>query len=218
MKLFSLFLTIILWFLLNIGLYFVSPDYQNLLQSFKSGKTKEVSDEYHISKEEIQANIEQQLSNPIGQTSTGKTDGMVSVKASSPVEEKDIIMSPADTAFLNLFHWYVLTQLHSHSSLFDITDEYPDPYFEYYNPDLTLYFFPTKTYNEVKEILSLVQDGQIFHIKEVDNFWDSSLYINLAESYDDGFIRILLSYNTRVFWLKISKNIYNTVKQILSTL
>jgi hypothetical protein len=40
----------------------------------------------------------------------------------------------------------------------DITSEYPDNYFEFYDSNLTIYFFPTKNYNEVREIFEIESD------------------------------------------------------------
>jgi hypothetical protein len=57
--------------------------------------------------------------------------------------------------FLKNFSNYDLTSLNTHSSLMDVTEEYPDKYFEYYSPELTIYNFPTKNYNEVREIFEI---------------------------------------------------------------
>jgi len=69
-----------------------------------------------------------------------------------------------------LFSLYSLNKLEINSNLFDITDEYPDNYFEYYSKDLTLYFFPTKTYDEILDIFSVLDDELPFTLKEVNNF------------------------------------------------
>jgi hypothetical protein len=60
--------------------------------------------------------------------------------------------------------------LELNSNLFDITDEYPDNYFEYYSKDLTLYLFPTKTYKEVYDIFSILKDELPYNINEINNF------------------------------------------------
>jgi hypothetical protein len=60
--------------------------------------------------------------------------------------------------FLDNFKKYNLVELKSQSNLMDVTNEYPDSYFEYYSKNLTLYFFPTKNYNQVKEIFEIESD------------------------------------------------------------
>jgi hypothetical protein len=56
------------------------------------------------------------------------------------------------------------------SSIFDITDEYPDNYFEYYSKDLVLYIFPTKTYSEIHDIFSVLDDELPFILNETNSF------------------------------------------------
>lgn len=65
--------------------------------------------------------------------------------------------------------------------LYDIIDEYPDAYREYSNAHLSLYVFSSKSYQEVKNILELVSYETSFDINSVNNFAQSSLYINLPE-------------------------------------
>jgi hypothetical protein len=60
--------------------------------------------------------------------------------------------------------------LEINSNLFDLTDEYPDNYFEYYSKDLTLYIFPTKTYTDLYDIFSVLSNELPFSLKEVNNF------------------------------------------------
>ncbi|MDP2396498.1 MAG: hypothetical protein Q8S84_07630 [bacterium] len=71
---------------------------------------------------------------------------------------------------MELFSSYSINKLHVNSYLFDITDEYPDNYYEYYSKDLTLYLFPTKTYKEVFDIFSVLSTELPFKINEVNNF------------------------------------------------
>jgi hypothetical protein len=71
---------------------------------------------------------------------------------------------------LNLFSIYKLNKLEINSNLFDLTDEYPDNYFEYYSKDLTLYIFPTKKYTELKDIFTVLSSELPITINEVNNF------------------------------------------------
>ena len=119
---------------------------------------------------------------------------------------------------INLFSIYKLAKLEMNSNLFDLTDEYPDNYFEYYSKDLTLYLFPTKDYNDLVDIFQILDDELPFSINEVNNFWDSSFYINLDEDIQDRFVRIVISNKWIVFWLKIKKTEYSLVKEKLNSL
>jgi hypothetical protein len=57
-----------------------------------------------------------------------------------------------------------------------------------------------------------------FTINEINNFWDKSFYINLNSDINDNIVRIVITNNWIVFWLKIKKNEYNLVKEKLNTL
>lgn len=113
---------------------------------------------------------------------------------------------------------FVLSKSESLSSLFDITTEYPDEYYDFSNKHLSVYVFPTKNYDEVKKIFEVLKYELPYQINEVNNFWEKSLYINLNDAYTDGLVRIILEYKNRAFWLKIKKDNYNTVKEILEGL
>jgi hypothetical protein len=71
---------------------------------------------------------------------------------------------------INIFSEYDLKKLEVNSNLFDITDEYPDSYFEYYSTDLTLYLFPTKTYQDIYDIFFVLTKELPIKIKEVNNY------------------------------------------------
>jgi len=96
-----------------------------------------------------------------------------------------------------------------------LTDEYPDDYYEYYSKDLTLYFFTTKSYEEVKNIMEVISYEVPYKINEINNFLDKSFYINLDKSISDNSIRLVISYKSITFWLKIKKDVYNDVKEKL---
>jgi hypothetical protein len=65
---------------------------------------------------------------------------------------------------------YGLKEIEINSTLFELIDEYPDHYIEYYSKELTIYFFTTKTYKQVYEIFNYLQDSLPFSINEVNNF------------------------------------------------
>jgi len=124
-------------------------------------------------------------------------------------------MSPTEKEILAIFDEFELKLLSKHASLFDITTEYPDEYFEYFSRDLVVYFFSTKSYSEVYDIFDILSDELPYDLNEVNNFGQSSFYINLKEVYTDEFVRLVVQYKSKAFGLKIHKDAYNEVKQVL---
>jgi len=226
-NIFQILLLAIFMFLLNIWLYYTSENYRWFLQNIKWEKIIEnINDEYKIKEEEIEKTLEEELNEKV--INNKKETNLEFNSKGSLIEkinfvqkkvDKDIEMSKYSKEFLNIFYnkfgKKVFTNLKEHSSLMDVTSEYPDKYFEFYSPNLTLYFFPTKNYNEVKEIFEIESDWELFIINEVDNFWEDSFYINLWEGYRDDFIRIILSKKDSVIWIKVSKSEYNSIKNII---
>ena len=130
--------------------------------------------------------------------------------------KKEIILWSNYRKVLNLFKSkYDLKEIEINSTLFELTDEYPDHYIEFYSKELTIYFFTTKTYNQVYEIFNYLQDSLPFSVNEINNFWEKSFYINLREDMEDNYIRIVISKNGVDFWLKIKNDEYNKVKELL---
>lgn len=72
--------------------------------------------------------------------------------------------------FLKLFQEYALVEHTDHSSLFGLTTQYPDPYYEYVGSDLTVYVFPTKTYSEMKKIFEVLEFETPFTLNETNFF------------------------------------------------
>lgn len=229
MKILTILLIVATAFVFNIGIYYVSEDYRYFLKSIKSDEQNiEITDEYSITKEEIKETLENDLNEPLDVFVENERPALsntwvenqeskesIAMVESPQRQEKKLEMSPYEKEMLFLFRDYNFTKLDSHGALFDLTTEYPDKYFEYYLPDLSLLFFSTKTYNEVKEIFEIVSDDWNFTLNEVDNFWEESFYINLQEWFDDWYIRLVFTKNWKVFGLKISKNEYTNVKNIL---
>ena len=214
-------------FILNIWLYYTSESYRWFLQNIKWEKiVEEVNDDYRIKEEEIEKSLEEELNEKV---IINKEEANLELNSKNSLIEKikfvqkkvdiDIEMKDYSLKFLDIIYEKlgkdIFTKLEEHSSLMDVTSEYPDKYFEYYSSNLTLYFFPTKNYNEVKEIFEIESDWDLFIINEVDNFWEESFYINLWEDYRDEFIRIILSKNDSIIWIKVSKNEYNSIKNII---
>jgi hypothetical protein len=53
-------------------------------------------------------------------------------------------------------------------------------------------------------------------IKEVNNYWDKSFYINLNNDIEDRFVRLVVANKWVVFWLKVKKTEYDLVKEKLN--
>ena len=220
MKIFTLLLIMIAVFVVNIWLYSASEGYRSFLKSFKNEEEISiVNDDYIIEKDEIVSSFEDNLEKKVDLWKTVKQEvGNIVEVTPENKPAKQLVMSEYEKEILFLFKDYNLTKLYSHWDLFELTDEYPDEYFEYYSPDVTLLMFSTKSYQEVKIILQTIWGLENFWINEVDNFWEESFYINVDKGFDDGNVRIVFSDKWKVFWLKISKNEYNNVKNILKGL
>lgn len=118
---------------------------------------------------------------------------------------------------LDLFKSYDSYKIKIHTSLFDLTSEYPNDYFEFYSDKLTIYFFPIGSYKKMYEIFNVLTYDLPFSIKEVNNFWDKSFYINLDEEVSDDYIRFVITNKWILFWLKVRKGEYDNIKKILDT-
>ncbi len=207
-----IFLLLITGFLLNIIVYYFSEDYRFLLRTLKNDEFNlEVNDNYSLDQKTIES-----YSSWITETSLWMVEAnLAKVKINSEEISIKLEMNEFDKKFLSLFSSYNLTKLESHSTLFNATDEYPDEYFEYYSPDLTIYLFVTKNYSEVKDIFNVVSSESNFKINEVNNFWEKSFFINFLKDFDDWKVRLILTKDNRVFGLKVAKSKYEEVKKIL---
>lgn len=204
---FIIFLIII--FLVNLIFYTISDDYKFFLKKIKDNEEVIYTEEEKIDDKLIDAEV----------VETNKKNEMIfDLKEEKVVLNNEISLWKSYKDVLNLFTLYNLEKLEVNSNLFDLTDEYPDNYFEYYSKDLTLYLFPTKTYTDLFDIFSILDDDLPFSLNEVNNFWSNSFYINLDEDIQDRFVRVVIWYKWIVFWLKIKKTEYNLVKEKLNSL
>ena len=211
--LFIIFL--IITFVINIIFYFVSSDYRYFLKDLKNwnNSTQEIIEEDNTTDLESDNSIEViKTSDKNEEVFDDNKEKIVELKKEVSLWKnyKDII-----SLFSNL---YDLKELELNTNLFDITDEYPDNFIEYYSKDMTLYLFPTKSYSQIKDIFTVLEGELPFKINETNNFWDNSFYINMNEDIDDNFIRMIVSNKWISFWLKIKKTEYNLVKEKLNTL
>lgn len=222
--LFLIFL--ILSFSINIVFYYVSEDYRDFLKNLKNDNnvvnidsSSLINDDFLInlgdintSKNEIDDNqqlVEEKI-----------IDNITVIEENREIwkDISEITLWRNYKEITDLFISYWLQKLELNTNLFDLTDEYPDEYLEFFSKDLTLYFFPSKRYNELVDIFSVLENELPFTINEVNNFWDNSFFINLNDDINDNIIRLVISNKWVVFWLKIRKNDYNLVREKLNTL
>lgn len=213
-------------FLVNVTFYFLSEDYKFFLKKMKNSDEIVYIDDHEVndsirnqlhdwdiavveyeSVQKIQNKLETQ-SWEDNLSDEDKTTSFIS-------EEPEEILWKNYQKILDIFTKYSLVPIELTNNLFDLTQEYPDSYYEYYSKDLTLYFFNTKTYNQVYDVFDILAYDEPFSVNQVNNFGHSSFYINLNEDIQDNYIRLIINYKWVVFGLKIKKSEYNTVKQYL---
>lgn len=207
---------LIILFIVNIWFYFLSEDYRVFLKGLKdNGNTVDLQEKSFSDSLDKEKIFDKKV---VGVSNKDDTK-IVKKEASWAVEPKnEIALWKNYLDIIALFSSYWISQLHVNSNLFDITDEYPDNYLEYYSENLTLYLFPTKKYTDVYDIFKVLSSELPFTMKEVNNYWEKSLYLNLNNDIEDRFIRMIISYKWIVFWLKIKKTEYDLVKQKLNSL
>ena len=119
---------------------------------------------------------------------------------------------------LALFQWENLRSIDENINIFWLTNEYPDPYYEWISEDISFYIFPTKTYTEVYDIFDVLSFDIPYTLNIVNTFGNRSFFINMDTNWDDGNVRLVFEYKKQVFWLKMKKNRYNEIREIISTL
>lgn len=219
---------LLVWFIIHIVFYISSTEYKNF---FISLKYDEIAEEYINTGSLSTWNTIKWISSYTWSNLVNISDIKEDEKIIEEIVKTDekitfswdlekLELSKEEEFVINLFKIYKLENLRNHSSLFDLTTEYPDPYLEYYNSDneLTLYIFQTKTYSDVLNIFDVISYNLPFKIKKVNNFWESSFYINMDSELVDDYVRFVFSYKNKVFWLKIKKDSYNDVKEVLKKL
>ena len=209
-------------FLINVVFYYVSSEYRNFLSNIKAEKILTMEEtknnEDNSSSGEL-TDIDENNDDLTIVKPNNKNDELFNESQGNKIEIKEEVkLGKSYRDILRLFSSYNLQELEINTSLFDITNEYPDNYIEYYSKGLTLYFFPTKTYTEVYDIFKVLEFDLPFVVNPVNNFWDNSFYINLNSDIDDNIVRLVITNKGVVFWLKINKNEYNLVKEKLNTL
>lgn len=200
-------------FLVNVIFYFMSEDYQFFLKKIKGDEEIIYIDNWIIHDE-----IPEEFKN--SNIAVVEYDSVKEIKEENETiafiqNKPEKILWKNYQKILDIFTKYSLKPIELTNNLFDLTEEYPESYYEYYSKDLTLYFFDTKTYNEVYDIFDVLAYDLPFSINKVDNFGNASFYINLNEDIKDNYIRLVINYKWVVFGLKIKKTEYNIIKEYL---
>lgn len=215
-----LFFLLILFFL-NVIFYFLSDDYKFFLQNLKHNW--EIINQENIENKNIldnnNNNLDNNNSNNILNKDTFKINNNSLNDKSGPKNneiKQEVILWSNYKKVLDLFKKeYELKEIEINWTLFELTDEYPDHYYEYYSKELTIYLFTTKTYSQVFEMFNYLQSSLPFSLKELNNLWEKSFYINMRDDVKDNYIRVVISKNGINFWLKIRNDEYNKVKETL---
>ncbi|MBW7954242.1 hypothetical protein H3C61_00290 [Candidatus Gracilibacteria bacterium] len=112
-----------------------------------------------------------------------------------------------------------LNDYNEYYELFGLTTEYPNPYLTYINntSDFDLYIFIDDTFDNIYNTFNYLSGSEEkkFSLNKTNNFGDKSFFINLE---NDNFIRIIIEKNNLLFGLKLKKEYYNNIKNILNNL
>lgn len=224
----ALLVVLMIWVILNTLIYIWSEDYRSFIRGIKYGEEEKVierkieSQELQEIKEEADGDIEEMLEIVQKRHKWMTFLEVFEQKKEEIKQEEEILPELINTEEFVVEKFrshYDISELLIETRLFGITREYPDKYYEFYNTNLTLYVFPTKNYRDLENIFSVLQEEENFSLNRTNTFWEASFFINLSEDYQNNDeIRIVFEYQKRAFWLKIKKDQYNVVKNILNTL
>lgn len=221
-------LLLILLLLWNIIFYFLNEEYRFFIQKIKYQNELVphaiVLDDSPISSTERQQILDVVTPNQWDETlSLSALEFLESIATSWSSADRDARdqQLPPSEEFLeivDLLSRFPLEEIDPNEYLFAITPEYPDLYLEWFSPDLSLYSFPTKSFSDVFDIFNVLAYELPISLNQVNNFWAQSFFINMDEAWEDDFVRIVFEYENKVFWLKIKKLHYNTVRDALKVL
>ena len=202
--------SLLVLFGLNLIMYWFNEEYRFFVKKLKySGEGTQITDEI------ISIDADNDLPNEISVVDPEPQEVRVDVP-----EQKDLELWDAEKRILSRFFSYDLERVEIKQSLFDLTSEYPDDYFEYLGleGDMILYLFPAREYESIREIFDVISYDMPFTLNEINNFWEASFFINVDEEFNDDFVRFVVKSTNGVFWLKIKKDLYNDTKEILKNI
>ena len=213
-----------------MGVYYLSEDYRNFLYNLKYEEPSKIATDEYVIETQTDESLAQELASSNSITTNSPQWDIIQPEIFSQEGElqtveldntsvQNINLSMIEEDVLEAFMpQYNLQKWDAEGSLFDVTTEYPDKYFEYIGQNIVLYFFPTKTYKQVKDIMYVESDWSIFALNETTKLWEAMFFINLNVAYDDNNVRMVVLHKWKTFWLKILKNEYNAVKEIIKQL
>lgn len=206
-------------FILNISFYYSSENYRDFLKRVKNESKKQ---ENTLSEEDLIKSNSSYFSWKIEEKKekedSDKNEKIKTNENKNTDLKQEVKLWKWYQSILEMFWEYNLSLLEVNANLFDLTNEYPDSYYEFYSPKITLYFFTSKTYEQVYDIFNVLQTELPFKINKTNNFWNNSFYINFNNDINDSFIRMVIENNWIVFWLKVEKKEYDNIKQRLQNL
>lgn len=196
--------------ILNIWAYYKSDAYREFIDTIKYGE-QFISDEYRWPQDSSWSIVSTGTLIFTGQTqsATGQSVTWSQNKVWLPA------LLPSEEKILGLFDDYKLKRLLVHPSMFNLTTEFPDDYYEYYSPELTLYILSTKNYRETVNIFEAMATELPFFINKTNSFGTNSFFINVKSGFEDEYVRFIFEYDQKVFWLKIQKKLYNTIRDTI---
>lgn len=228
----TLFLSVLLFF--NIIAFFVSSDYRFFLKKIKYWDTinanKEIiTDEYTFTNEKETCNCENLINEcEIQTTNTWETiENNLTVNTNSweiiensqikNTNSIDIDLQEIEK-FSKKFSWINFNKknYNEYYKIFWITDEYLNKYLTLNSSNIEIYYFPNTNFLDLYNFFEAVSYDSPININRIDNFWNKSFYINLDNS--DDFVRIIFETDNKIFGLKMKKNYYNSVKNVLNNL
>lgn len=232
LKIIFVIFSIFVW---HICIYFLVPSYADYFKWIKEGSWKwETSMNNESSKKWMgdfssytwSNYIMPDINEDVEDNSIEKSSAKIEVDDNDYVEVMDDNVDSKSESVkqlvLDLFSDYDLQEKEEtqNSSLFGLTNEYPYEYKEYYSRErkMTLYVFNEKSYSDILNIFDVISYNLYFKIKKVNNFWEKSFYINLDPDLDDNYVRFVFSYKNSNFGLKIKKDGYNEVKNLLKAI
>ena len=202
--------SLLVLFGLNLIMYWFNEDYRFFVKKLKySGEWTQITDE------RIVTNSYDSLPVEISVVDLEPEEVEIDIPTKQELELWD-----AEKRILSKFFSYELERVLIKQSLFDLTSEYPDDYFEYLglDGDMILYLFPTREYENIREVFDVISYDMPFTLNELNNFWEASFFINVDEEFNDDFVRLVIKSTNGVFWLKIKKDLYNDTKEILKNI
>ncbi|MDD5770133.1 MAG: hypothetical protein PHE25_04130 [Candidatus Gracilibacteria bacterium] len=202
-------------FLLNIGLYFYSENYNFFLKKLKYGnsiidkQSENITDNYSFENNKQDCNCESVCQN---------------INSGKILNIPEIITNTLDnTGQINeLFKIFDKNKLFEkkydeYYKIFGITDEYPTDYLTYNNENYELYLFLSGKFEDLYNLFEvLAKDGKLankFTLNKVKLFGKNTFFINALEG--NGNVRVIIDSGKILVGLNIKKSYYNNIKTIL---